>query len=128
MVSAMRTRSLCLRPYHMERGTVAGSRMRLCAHKRRSHARVGAWTYDYTTELSATPCWNLSMIPRARVLIMQRSVLLMRRSVLLMRRKVRKKGTDNRTDFRWGFQVPEYYPWAEEENVHFHSRYRAGGE
>ena len=56
MVSAMRTRSLCLRPYHMERGTVAGSRMRLCAHKRRSHARVGTWTYDYTTELSATPC------------------------------------------------------------------------
>ncbi len=42
VVCAMRTQSLCLRPYHMERGPVAGSRMR---HKRTSGAAMRAWAH-----------------------------------------------------------------------------------
>ena len=101
-----------------------------CACVRTSGAAMRAWAHGLTIIRWNSPqfhAWNLSMIPRARVLIIRRSVPITERSVYYAK-KGAKKGTDNRTDIRWGFQVPEYYPWAEEENVHFHSRYRAGGE
>jgi hypothetical protein len=83
VVCAMRTQSLCLRPYHMERGPVAGSRMR---HKRTSGAAMRAWAHGLTIIRWNSPqfhAWNLSMIPRARVLIIRRSVPIMERSVQL---------------------------------------------